>query len=178
MNDWCISRQLWWGHRIPAWYKDGETRVQEEAPGDDWEQDNDVLDTWYSSGLWPMSFIDEDVISRSDNPEYLSDMLFTGYDIILFWVSRMIFQSIELDGRQPFKKAIIHGLVRDASGNKMSKSLGNGIDPMEIIEKWGSDSLKTFLLSNSAPGQDIKFNEKKINSAWDMNNKIFNASQS
>ena len=177
MEDWCISRQLWWGHRIPAWYKEDEVKVQIESPGDGWTQDEDVLDTWYSSALWPIVFADEDVISRSDNSEYLTDTLFTGYDIILFWVSRMIFQSQELDGRSPFKNAIIHGLIRDAQGKKMSKSLGNGIDPMDVIEKWGSDSLRMFLLGNSTPGQDIKYNEKKINSAWDMNNKLFNVNK-
>lgn len=177
MNDWCISRQLWWGHRIPAWYKGDEMKVQIDSPGEGWNQDEDVLDTWYSSGLWPVAYIDENVISRSENPEYLSDVLFTGYDIILFWVSRMIFQSLQRDGRQPFKKAIIHGLVRAKDGKKMSKSLDNGIDPMDVIEKWGSDALRSFLLGNSTPGQDIKFNEQKINASWDLQNKLFNASK-
>ncbi len=175
MEDWCLSRQLWWGHRIPAWYKDGQIKVQIESPGKDWQQDNDVLDTWFSSSLWPIIFKNEDVISRSDNNSYLSDLLFTGYDIILFWVSRMIYQSLELNGKSPFKKAIMHGLIRDTSGKKMSKSLGNGIDPMEVIEKWGSDALRSFLLGNSTPGQDIKYNETKIQSSWDLNNKLYNA---
>ncbi len=175
MEDWCVSRQLWWGHRIPAWYKEGEIKVQIESPGEGWTQDEDVLDTWFSSALWPIVFADENVISRSENNSYLSDTLFTGYDIILFWVSRMIYQSLELDGRPPFKKAVIHGLMRDEKGRKMSKSLGNGIDPMDVIEKWGSDSLRSFVLGNSTPGQDIKFNETKINSAWDLNNKLFNS---
>lgn len=177
MEDWCVSRQLWWGHRIPAWYKGDEIKVQIETPGEGWKQDEDVLDTWFSSALWPIVFKDEDVISRSENPSYLSDTLFTGYDIILFWVSRMIYQSLELDGRSPFKKAVIHGLMRDAKGKKMSKSLGNGIDPMDVIEKWGSDALRSFVLGNSTPGQDIKFNETKINSAWDLNNKLFNSAK-
>ncbi len=177
MEDWCISRQLWWGHRIPAWYKDEEIRVCIEKPGKEWKEEEDVLDTWFSSALWPLVFLDEDIVSRSDNPEYLSDTLFTGYDIILFWVSRMIFQSLELDGRAPFKKAIIHGLIRDKQGKKMSKSLNNGIDPMEVIDKWGSDALRVFLLGSSTPGQDIKFNESKIQSAWDLNNKLFNANK-
>ncbi len=175
MEDWCVSRQLWWGHRIPAWYKDGETKVQIDSPGEGWTQDEDVLDTWFSSALWPIAFADEEVIARSDNQGYLSDTLFTGYDIILFWVSRMIYQSLELDGRAPFKRAVIHGLIRDEKGRKMSKSLGNGIDPIEVIDKWGSDALRSFLLGNSTPGQDIKYNESKIQSAWDLNNKLFNS---
>ncbi len=175
MEDWCISRQLWWGHRIPAWYNGSEVKVQIESPGEGWTQDEDVLDTWFSSALWPIVFIDEDVISRSDNSNYLSDSLFTGYDIILFWVSRMIYQSLELDGRAPFKRAIIHGLVRDEKGRKMSKSLGNGVDPIEVINEWGSDALRSFLLGNSTPGLDIKYNKTKINSAWDLNNKLFNS---
>ncbi len=175
MEDWCISRQLWWGHRIPAWYNGEEVKVQIESPGEGWTQDEDVLDTWFSSALWPISFADEEIISRSDNPKYLSDSLFTGYDIILFWVSRMIYQSLELDGRAPFKRAIIHGLVRDEKGRKMSKSLGNGVDPIEVINEWGSDALRSFLLGNSTPGLDIKYNKTKINSAWDLNNKLFNS---
>lgn len=175
MEDWCVSRQLWWGHRIPAWYKDEEMKVQIESPGEGWIQDEDVLDTWFSSALWPIAFADEDIMERSDNKNFLSDTLFTGYDIILFWVSRMIYQSLELKGKSPFKKAIIHGLIRDAEGKKMSKSLGNGIDPMEVIEEWGSDALRLFLLGNSTPGQDIKFNETKIKAAWDLNNKLFNS---
>lgn len=175
MEDWCISRQLWWGHRIPVWYKDDEVKVQIESPGIDWTQDEDVLDTWYSSALWPIAFKNEEVIKNSDNKYYLSDALFTGYDIILFWVSRMIYQALEIDGRAPFKRAVIHGLIRDSKGRKMSKSLGNGIDPMDVIEKWGSDALRSFLLGNSTPGQDIKFNETKIQSAWDLSNKLYNS---
>ncbi len=177
MEDWCISRQLWWGHRIPAWYKGDEVKVQIKSPGEDWKQDEDVLDTWFSSALWPLVFKNEDVIKRSDNKGYLTDTLFTGYDIILFWVSRMMFQTLEIDGRPPFKNAIIHGLIRDSQGRKMSKSLGNGIDPMEVIDKWGSDALRMFLLGSSTPGQDIRYNESKINHAWDVNNKLFNATK-
>ncbi len=176
MEDWCISRQLWWGHRIPAWEKNGEIKVQLDSPGKGWVQDEDVLDTWFSSALWPIVFKDEEVIKKSNNPNFLSDSLFTGYDIILFWVSRMIFQSYEIENLFPFKNVIIHGLIRDKQGRKMSKSLGNGIDPLDVINKWGSDSLRVFLLSNSTPGQDIKYNESKINFAWDVNNKIFNIS--
>ncbi len=175
MEDWCVSRQLWWGHRIPAWYNGNEIKVQLESPGEGWTQDEDVLDTWFSSALWPIAFANEEVISKSENSNYLSDALFTGYDIILFWVSRMIYQSLELDGRAPFKKAIIHGLVRDEKGRKMSKSLGNGVDPIEVINEWGSDALRSFLLGNSTPGLDIKYNKTKINSAWDLNNKLFNS---
>lgn len=177
MEDWTISRQLWWGHRIPAWYKDNKMKVQINSPGSGWVQDNDVLDTWYSSALWPIVFKDEGIIKKSENPNYLSDTLFTGYDIILFWVSRMIFQSLKLDGRPPFKNAIIHGLIRDSKGKKMSKSLDNGINPIDIINKWGSDALRLFLLGNSTPGNDIKYNETKIISAWDLNNKLFNAAK-
>ncbi len=177
MEDWCISRQLWWGHQIPAWYFEDQIKVQIESPGENWIQDEDVLDTWYSSGLWPLVFKDEAVIKRQDNPNYLSSTLFTGYDIILFWVSRMIFLAIEIDGRPPFHNEINHGLIRDNQGRKMSKSLGNGVDPMEEIDKWGSDSLRTYLLGNSTPGQDLKYNVKKINSAWDVNNKLFNTAK-
>lgn len=175
MEDWCISRQLWWGHRIPAWYKGEEIKVQINNPGKDWIQDEDVLDTWFSSSLWPIVFTQNEIIEKSENKDFLSDVLFTGYDIILFWVSRMIYQSLELKNKPPFKKAVIHGLIRDKEGKKMSKSLNNGIDPIEVIEKWGSDSLRAFLLGNSTPGQDIKFNEIKIQSAWDLNNKLFNS---
>lgn len=175
MEDWCLSRQLWWGHRIPAWYKDGKLIVQKDLPGIGWKQDEDVLDTWFSSSLWPIVFEDEEIILKSDNKGYLSDSLFTGYDIILFWVSRMIFQSLEIKRKAPFQKVIIHGLIRDSKGKKMSKSLGNGIDPILLIEKWGSDSLRLFLLGNSTPGKDIKFNETKIQSSWDLNNKLFNS---
>ncbi len=175
MEPWCVSRQLWWGHRIPAWYNNkGEMVVQQSSPGKGWTQDDDVLDTWFSSALWPIVFSKED---EGYDYGFLTDILFTGYDIILFWVSRMIFQSIHLKNKLPFKKAIIHGLIRDSKGKKMSKSLGNGINPIEVIEKWGSDSLRFFLLSNSTPGNDIRYSETKVNDSWNFMNKIFNINE-
>ncbi len=175
MEPWCVSRQLWWGHRIPAWYNPkGEMKVQVTSPGKDWKQDDDVLDTWFSSSLWPIVFSNK---YDEEDYEVLSDILFTGYDIILFWVSRMIFQSIHLKDKIPFNKAIIHGLIRDENGKKMSKSLGNGINPIEVIDKWGSDSLRFFLLSNSTPGNDIRYSEVKVNESWNFMNKIFNINE-
>ena len=149
IRDWCISRQLWWGHRIPAWYhkETGEIYVDHEPPEDieNWEQDPDVLDTWFSSALWPFSTMgwpDED--APDYKRYYPTDVLVTGYDIIFFWVARMIFQGLEFTGQRPFKDVLIHGLVRDELGRKMSKSLGNGVDPMDVIEQYGADSLALF----------------------------------
>ncbi|MET3697370.1 valyl-tRNA synthetase [Bacillus oleivorans] len=181
-RDWCISRQLWWGHRIPAWYhkETGEVYVDYEPPADseNWKQDEDVLDTWFSSALWPFSTMGWPNEDASDYKRYYpTDCLVTGYDIIGFWVSRMIFQGLEFTGKRPFKDVLIHGLVRDAEGRKMSKSLGNGIDPMDVIEKYGADSLRYFLSTGSSPGQDLRFSLEKVESVWNFANKIWNASR-
>ena len=182
VHDWVISRQLWWGHQIPAWYhkETGEIYVGEEAPSDpeNWEQDSDVLDTWFSSALWPFSTMGWPDEEAPDFKRYFpTNTLVTGYDIIFFWVSRMIFQSKEFTGRRPFEHVLIHGLIRDEEGRKMSKSLGNGIDPMDVIEKYGADALRWFLATGSTPGQDIRFSYKKMDSAWNFINKIWNASR-
>ena len=177
IQDWCISRQLWWGHRIPAWYKDDEVKVQVECPGDGWKQDEDVLDTWFSSALWPFSTLGwpekTDLLDRY----YPTNVLVTGYDIIFFWVARMLFQGIEFTKHAPFKDILIHGLIRDNQGRKMSKSLGNGVDPFDVIAKYGTDSLRYFLTTNSAPGLDLRFDETKIESSWNYLNKIWNISR-
>ncbi|MFV2046668.1 valine--tRNA ligase [Metabacillus litoralis] len=182
IRDWCISRQLWWGHRIPAWYhkETGEVYVNQEPPVDieNWEQDNDVLDTWFSSALWPFSTMGwPDTESADFKRYYPTDVLVTGYDIIFFWVSRMIFQGLEFTGKRPFKDVLIHGLVRDEQGRKMSKSLGNGVDPMEVIDQYGADSLRFFLSTGSSPGQDLRFSYEKVESTWNFANKIWNASR-
>jgi valyl-tRNA synthetase len=182
IRDWCISRQLWWGHRIPAWYhkETGEVYVGHEAPKDEenWEQDKDVLDTWFSSALWPFSTMGWPDEESSDYKRYYpTNVLVTGYDIIFFWVSRMIFQGLEFTGKRPFDDVLIHGLVRDAEGRKMSKSLGNGVDPMDVIDKYGADSLRYFLSTGSSPGQDLRFSMEKVEATWNFANKIWNASR-
>jgi valyl-tRNA synthetase len=182
IRDWCISRQLWWGHRIPAWYhkETGEVYVDHEPPADleNWEQDNDVLDTWFSSALWPFSTMGWPNEEAADYKRYYpSDALVTGYDIIAFWVSRMIFQGLEFTGQRPFKDVLIHGLVRAEDGRKMSKSLGNGVDPMDVIDQYGADSLRYFLTTGSSPGQDLRYSTEKVEATWNFANKIWNASR-
>ncbi len=181
IEDWCISRQLWWGHRIPAWYhKDtGEIYVGEEAPRDieNWIQDEDVLDTWFSSALWPFSTLGWPQKTEDLERYFPNDVLVTGYDIIFFWVARMAFQTRYCMHDRPFKDVLIHGLVRDAQGRKMSKSLGNGIDPMDVIKTYGCDAMRFFLTTNSTPGQDLRFIEEKVESSWNFINKIWNAAR-
>lgn len=182
VHDWVISRQLWWGHRIPAWYnkETGEMYVGEEAPKDieNWRQDEDVLDTWFSSALWPFSTLGWPDENAEDFKRYFpTNALVTGYDIIFFWVSRMIFQSLHFTKQKPFDHVVLHGLIRDEQGRKMSKSLGNGIDPMDVIDKYGADALRWFLLNGTAPGQDTRFSYTKMDSAWNFINKIWNASR-
>lgn len=186
IKDWCISRQLWWGHRIPAWYCTGcgEMIVSRETPqtcpkcgSHRLEQDPDTLDTWFSSALWPFSTLGW----PDDTPElryfYPTDTLVTGYDIIFFWVARMIFSGLAHMDEAPFKTVLIHGLVRDAQGRKMSKSLGNGIDPLEIIDRYGADALRFTLATGNSPGNDMRFSDEKVNASRNFANKIWNASR-
>ena len=182
IEDWCISRQLWWGHRIPAWYHNvtGEIYVGENAPIDieNWHQDEDVLDTWFSSALWPFSTLGwPDVESDDYKRYYPTSLMVTGYDIIFFWVARMAFQGQHFTEHLPFKDCLIHGLVRDEQGRKMSKSLGNGIDPLDVIDRYGVDSLRFFLTTNATPGQDFRYVDSKVEACWNFINKIWNASR-
>ena len=185
VRDWCISRHLWWGHRIPAWYCDtcGETVVSREDPavcphcGGALRQDEDVLDTWFSSALWPFSTLGWPEETEDLKYFYPTSTLVTGYDIIFFWVARMIFSGVEQMGKAPFDTVVIHGLVRDALGRKMSKSLGNGIDPLEIIDKYGADALRFSLVQGISPGNDTRFSTEKVEMARNFANKIWNAAR-
>lgn len=181
IEDWCISRQLWWGHRIPAWFRNetGEIYVGETAPADpeNWHQDEDVLDTWFSSALWPFSTLGWPEETEDLKRYYPTDTMVTGYDIIFFWVARMAFQARHMTDAVPFHDVLIHGLIRDSQGRKMSKSLGNGVDPIEVINEKGADALRFFLATNSAPGQDMRYDETKLDAAWNFINKLWNASR-
>ena len=181
IEDWCISRQLWWGHRIPAYYHNetGEVYVGLTPPKDieNYTQDEDVLDTWFSSALWPFSTLGWPNITDDYERYYPTSCMVTGYDIIFFWVARMAIQGRYFTKSYPFKDCLIHGLTRDAQGRKMSKSLGNGIDPLVVKEKYGVDSLRFFLSTNSTPGQDIRYMEEKVESSWNFINKLWNASR-
>ena len=176
--DWCISRQLWWGHRIPVWYKDDEVYCGMEAPkGEGWIQDPDVLDTWFSSALWPFSTLGWPNDTADFKRYYPNNVLVTGYDIIPFWVNRMTFQGLEFTGRRPFKDCLIHGLIRDKLGRKFSKSLGNGVDPMDMCEIYGADALRYYLTTTAANGTDIRYDEEKVKSTWNFINKLWNATR-
>jgi valyl-tRNA synthetase len=184
IRDWCISRQLWWGHRIPAWYcQCGKTVVAREEPGacprcgGELVQDPDVLDTWFSSALWPFSTLGWPDKTGDLDHYFPTSVLVTAYDIIFFWVARMIFSSLEFTGQAPFRHAYLHGLVRDDQGRKMSKSLGNGIDPLEIIEKYGADTLRFTLLTGAAPGNDLRFQLDRVEAGRNFANKIWNAAR-
>lgn len=182
IEDWCISRQLWWGHQVPAWYhkETGEVYVGKNPPADleNWKQDEDVLDTWFSSALWSFSTLgwpntDSELFKRY----FPTNTLVTGYDIIFFWVSRMIFQSLHFTEERPFEHVLIHGLIRDEQGRKMSKSLGNGVDPMDVIDEYGADTLRFFLTTNSAPGMDLRYIPEKLEASWNFINKIWNSAR-
>ena len=186
IRDWCISRQLWWGHRIPVYYCDEchETIVQKGVPtkcpkcgGTKLTQDEDTLDTWFSSALWPFSTLGWPDKTPDLDYFYPTDVLVTGYDIIFFWVIRMVFSGLEQTGQSPFKHVLIHGLVRDSQGRKMSKSLGNGIDPLEVIEQYGADALRLTLMTGNAPGNDMRFSDERVEASRNFANKIWNASR-
>ncbi len=185
IKDWCISRQLWWGHRIPAWYdEDGNIYVarsleeaQAKAPGKTLTRDPDTLDTWFSSGLWPFSTLGWPDKTPELKYFYPTSTLVTGYDIIFFWVARMIFSGVETMEKAPFANVFVHGIIRDAQGRKMSKSLGNGIDPLEIIALYGADALRFALCTGVSPGNDMRFSDEKVKSARNFANKVWNATR-
>jgi len=177
LHDWCISRQIWYGHRIPAWYKDGETRVSIASPGSGWEQESDTLDTWFSSGLWTLSTMGWPNETADRKAFHPTSVLETGYDIIFFWVARMILMTTFLTGEVPFKEVYLHGLVRDEKGRKMSKSLGNIIDPLTVIDKYGTDAVRLSLIMGGAPGNDVKLSEDRIRGYKHFANKVWNISR-
>lgn len=177
IQDWCISRQLWWGHRIPAYYKGDEIYVGLESPGPDWVQDEDMLDTWFSSALWPFSTLGWPDKTPDMERYFPNDVMVTGSDLIFFWVARMAFQSKYLLGIRPFKDVVFHGMIRDEIGRKVSKSLNNGADLMEVRDKYGIDSLRYFITTSTAMGQDVRFSEEKVEAAWNYINKIWNISR-
>jgi valyl-tRNA synthetase len=181
VEDWCISRQLWWGHQIPAWYhrQTGEVYVGVEAPknSEDYIQDSDVLDTWFSSALWPFSTLGWPDQTHLLKAYFPTSTMVTGYDIIFFWVARMAFQSLHFLGQKPFEDVLIHGIIRDAQGRKMSKSLGNGVDPIQVIDQFGTDALRIYLASNSSPGQDTRYIEEKVEAQANYLNKIWNSAR-
>jgi len=177
LRDWCISRQIWYGHRIPVWYKDGEMKVQVDQPGDGWEQDPDTLDTWFSSGLWTFSTLGWPNETADLKTYHPTTVLETGYDILFFWVARMILMSTFLLGQVPFKNVYLHGLVRDDKGKKMSKSLGNIINPLDMIEKFGADATRLSLIVGAAPGNDMPLSEDKVRAYKKFANKLWNISR-
>jgi len=177
LRDWCISRQIWYGHRIPVWYKSGETKVQIDSPGSGWEQDPDTLDTWFSSGLWTFSTLGWPNETADLKTYHPTAVLETGYDIIFFWVARMILMSTFLLGQVPFKNVYLHGLVRDDKGKKMSKSLGNIIDPLDMIAKFGADATRLSLIVGAAPGNDMPLSEDKVRAYKKFANKLWNISR-